>query len=127
MKKDNDIKAFTDLYAWQEAHSLVVSFYKISKFFPKEELFALASQMRRAVVSVTSNIAEGFGRQSFKDKEHFYVIARGSLVELQSQLFVAKDVGYIEEMQFNELSDQAIRVHAVLGGLIRATKERNNQ
>ena len=124
MKNESEIKAFTDLNAWREAHALVIAFYKLSQHFPKEEQFGLTSQMRRAAVSVSSNITEGFGRQTFKDKEHFYIMARGSLVELQSQLYVAKDVQYIKIDEFTDISDQATKVHAILGGLIRATKER---
>ncbi|MDF1496992.1 MAG: four helix bundle protein [Patescibacteria group bacterium] len=97
---DNDykpIKDFTDLYAWQVGHELVLLIYKHSQKFPKEELFGLTNQMRRSAVSVTSNIAEGFSRKTAKDKSHFYYMSKGSLTELQDQLHIAKDVGYINE------------------------------
>ena len=74
------IKSFTDLKTWQEGHQIVILVYKITKEFPKEEIFGLVSQMRRAVVSITSNIAEGFGRQTYKEKVQFYYIAQGSLI-----------------------------------------------
>jgi four helix bundle protein len=67
----------TDLDAWKEGHKLVLFVYRSTKDFPKEEMFELVSQMRRSTVSITSNIAEGFSRRSFKDKLHFYVIAQG--------------------------------------------------
>jgi len=75
---EKKIKSFTDLNAWREAHKLALIVYKITKDFPKEEMFGLTSQMRRAVVSITSNIAEGFSRQSYSEKVQFYSIAQGS-------------------------------------------------
>ncbi|MDD5626597.1 MAG: four helix bundle protein [Patescibacteria group bacterium] len=78
------IKSFTDLDAWKEGHKLVLMVYEITKKFPKEEMFGLVSQMRRCVVSITSNIAEGFSRQTYKDKICFYSRAQGSVTELQN-------------------------------------------
>jgi len=80
------IRHFTDLRAWQEGHTLVLAVYKVTKDFPKEELFGLTNQIRRAVVSVTSNIAEGFTRYSSKEKNQFYFVCLGSLAEVQNQL-----------------------------------------
>lgn len=70
------IQSFTDLEAWKEGHKLVILIYKGTEKFPQKEIFALTSQMRRCAVSITSNIAEGFGRQSYKEKVQFYSIAR---------------------------------------------------
>ncbi len=120
------IKSFTDLNAWREAHSLAVSIYKVTRKFPVEEQFGLTSQIRRATVSVTSNIAEGFGRRTSKDRLHFYDMARGSLAELQSQLMISRDVGYIAESEFKPLADKSIECHKVLTGLINATKGRDS-
>lgn len=89
------IKSFTDLHAWQEGHCLVFDAYSITKEFPRDEKFGLTSQLRRAAVSVTSNIAEGFSRSSYQDKTRFYSIALGSLTEVQNQLLAARDVEYI--------------------------------
>lgn len=86
------IKNFTDLIAWQEAHKLVLLIYKITDQFPQKEIYALTSQMRRAAISVTSNIAEGFSRKSSKEKIQFYYMSTGSLAELQNQLIVSKDI-----------------------------------
>ncbi len=97
------IQLFTDLYSWQEAHKLVVLIYKITKNFPNDELYGLTNQMRRAVVSITSNIAEGFSRQSYAEKTQFYSVAQGSNTELQNQMMVAKDIGYLNEETFNNL------------------------
>lgn len=73
------IQSFHDLRVWQESHSLVVCVYKTTKSFPKEELFGLTNQIRRASVSITSNLAEGFGRETIKDRVHFYIMSLGSL------------------------------------------------
>src|SRR3989344_3686390 len=97
------IKSFTDLNAWKEGHQLVLMIYKKTKLFPKEELFGLVSQMRRCVVSITSNLAEGFSRQSYKEKLQFYSMALGSVTELQNQLLVSRDVGYLSQQTFQEI------------------------
>ena len=116
------IKSFTDLDAWKEGHKLVLMIYEITKSFPKEETFGLVSQMRRCVVSITSNVAEGFSRQSYKEKAQFYSVAQGSVTELQNQLLIAKDVGLIEKEKFNELAAQSIKVHKIINGLIKSSK-----
>jgi len=122
MEEKNKIASFRDLYAWQEGHKEVLQVYHCTKHFPKEELFALTSQMRRAAVSVTSNIAEGFSRTSIKEKAMFYTIAKGSLTELHNQLIIARDVGYLEEIEFHSLEDQLIKTHKILNGLITKTR-----
>lgn len=94
------IKSFFYLEAWQEGHKLVVLIYRITKQFPKEELFGLTNQLRRAAVSVTSNIAEGFARETACDKNRFHLIAKTSTIEIQNQLIVARDVGYLNEENF---------------------------
>lgn len=97
------IYAFTDLIVWQESHRLVLMIYIATKKFPREEIFGITSQMRRAAVSITSNIAEGFARRSNKEKLQFYAIARGSLVELESQLLVARDVSFLPLNDFEDI------------------------
>ena len=96
------IRNFTDLRAWQEGHKLVLYVYQLTRKFPKEELFALTSQLRRAVTSITSNIAEGFSRHSYKEKVNFYHISLGSTTEVENQLIISKDIGYISEMEFQK-------------------------
>ena len=118
------IVTFKDLNAWKEGHVLVLLVYRLTRKFPKDELFALISQMRRAVVSVTSNIAEGFGRASMKEKIQFYTIAHGSVTELQNQLLVSRDVGYMSSDEFATADTQATLVHKILTGLIRASRAR---
>lgn len=115
---------FTDLNTWKEGHKLVLMVYQITKKFPKEELFGLINQMRRAVISVTSNIAEGFSRQSYKEKAQFYSMAQGSLTELQNQLLISKDVGYLTAEEYKEIIYQSAIVHKLINGLIKSSKSR---
>lgn len=117
------MKSFTELHAWQEGHKLVIMTYKITKSFPRDELFGIINQMRRAVISITSNIAEGFSRQSYREKVQFYTVALGSLTELQNQLLVARDVGYTNQVDFKKIAEQTIVVHKLINGLIRKSKE----
>lgn len=119
---NNTIKQFTDLHTWQESHHLVLMIYKIIKNFPKEEMFALSDQMRRASVSITSNIAEGFGRQTIKEKIQFYYQAQGSLVEIKNQLIIAKDIGYLNKDDYLNVFRQADISHQLLQGLITKSK-----
>ncbi len=116
------IKEFTDLRAWQEAHALVLDVYSLTRNFPKDETFGLTSQMRRAAVSITSNIAEGFGRHGYRERVQFYYLAHGSLVELKNQIIVARDVGYIPSNRLHQLKTQADLAHKLLQGLITKTK-----
>ena len=121
--KQSKIASFTDLKAWQEGHKLVVSVYTLTKKFPAEEQFALTSQMRRAAVSVTSNIAEGFSRPTKADKMHFYYMAQGSLTELQNQLLIARDVKYVLAEDILGFADKTVTVHKLLTGLIKALRD----
>ncbi len=123
MEYNKKIQSFTDLEVWKEAHKLALLVYELTKNFPKEEIFGLISQLRRAAVSITSNIAEGFSRQSYKEKIQFYFMARGSLVELQSQLLISRDVQYLTSGNFNKISQQSIIVHKLLNALIKKSRE----
>jgi len=120
-KNRQTIKTFTDLTAWQKGHQLVILVYQITNQFPKEETYSLVDQMRGSAVSVTSNIAEDFGRQTYKKKLQFYYQAQGSLTELKNQILVAKDIGYLNENDFR-LVDQANDTYRLLQGLISSTK-----
>jgi four helix bundle protein len=125
--ENTKIRDFTDLNAWKEGHVLVLMIYKITKNFPKEEMFGIISQMRRSAVSITSNIAEGFGRQSYKEKVYFYYLAQGSLIELKNQVIICKDIQYINNDIFNEITNQANLAHKLLQGLITKSKSFINQ
>ncbi|MFA7654073.1 MAG: four helix bundle protein [Candidatus Magasanikbacteria bacterium] len=113
------IKSFKDLYAWQEGHKLVLYIYQFSEDFPSKEIFGLTNQMRRAAVSITSNIAEGFSRNTVKDKCQFYAIALGSLSELQNQLLIAEDVNYLNKENFLKIANQSVVVGKLINGLKR--------
>ena len=118
------IKKFTDLYAWQEGHKLVLMIYKNTEKFPDKERFGIIDQMRRAAVSVTSNIAEGFSRRSSKEKNRFYCVAQASLVELQNQLIISRDINYLPNSGFKIVADQSIVTNKLLNGLLKATKDK---
>lgn len=117
------IKSFTDLTAWQKAHKLAIEVYKATDLFPESEKFVLVSQIRRSVISITSNIAEGFSRQGIKEKIQFYYLALGSTTELQNQLLLARDLKYLENKKFQELAQQTIEVHKLINGLIKSLKK----
>lgn len=116
------IQNFTDLRAWQHAHQLSIDIYMATRNFPKEEIFGITRQIRQAVVTVESNIAEGFGRRTSADRLHFYDMARGSLNELQTQLLLARDIQYLIDRDYAVLTTQATDCHKILSGLIKSTR-----
>jgi four helix bundle protein len=122
----NRIISFTGLEAWREGHKLVLNIYKITKFFPKEEIFGLTNQMRRCAVSVTSNIAEGFSRHRWKEKLQFYSITLGSMTELESQLLIARDIKYLDNKIFEQIANQMVQVSKLVNGLIKKSKSMIN-
>lgn len=115
------IEKFEDLIAWQEARKLTNLIYDVAKKFDNKDL-SLARQMRRAAVSVMSNISEGFGRHTFNDSKQFFTIARGSIAELQSHLYIAKDQGYFNDADFEKLYKQTISVNKLINGIIKNSK-----
>jgi four helix bundle protein len=123
-KEAHKIFDFRDLFAWQQGHEFVLIVYRLTKKFPQMEEFGLTSQLRRSAVSVTSCIAEGFSRNTFKDKYNFYRMAQASLSESQNQLIIAKDVGYIDDNDFKIAYNQAITSHKLLTGLCKSTRLR---
>ena len=122
-QESGKIKNFTDLNAWKEGHKLVVNIYKLTKIFPKEELFGLTNQIRRASVSITSNLAEGFSRHSYKEKVNFYHMSLGSITEVENQLIIARDIGYISLEDFQKIENQLLTVNKLCNGLIKKSKE----
>jgi four helix bundle protein len=120
------IRFFTQLHVWQEGHKLVILIHRCLKEFPDNQQYGLSNQMSRASISITSNVAEGFGRISYKEKIQFYHIAQGSLTELQNQLLVARDIGYISQKRFKEIAEQTILVHKLLSGFIKSAKQRSH-
>lgn len=109
--------SFETLNAWQEARQLVVSVYQLLDRFPKFEKYALCDQIRRAIVSVPSNLAEGSGRSSLKEQIHFIEISYGSLMETYCQLIIANDLKYIDEQSLESLKPSINTVAKLLNGL----------
>ena len=114
-----------DLRAWQEAMTLVKDVYQITASFPKDEIYALTSQMRRAAVSIPSNIAEGAARTGDKEFLQFLSISRGSLSELETQLIIAKELGYMLEL--NEIMLKMDGLFGLLGGLMKSLRVRTQK
>jgi four helix bundle protein len=114
---------YSKLEVWMEARKLVNLLYDSSKLFPKEELFGLTNQMRRAAISIPSNIAEGCGRQTSKETIHFLHISRGSLYELETQYYLALDQKYIDESTFNIVLAQIQTCKKLLNGFINYYKK----
>lgn len=111
------LSSFEDLTVWQKSQDFAVEIYRITKTFPKDEVFAITSQLRRAASSISANIAEGFGRESKKDKLHFYTIAYGSILETKNFLYLAKRLGYIEGSQLEELLVLSVDCQKLLNAL----------
>ena len=124
MTANGKIQSFTDLETWQVGHEFVLMVYRETTSFPDEEKFGLKSQIRRAAGSITHNIAEGFVRSGRQDKVRFYDTSRSSLAELQDQLLIARDLGYIEPDTFKQLADESVRVRKLLNGLRSSAVER---
>lgn len=109
--------SFRNLEAYKESKGLVKEVYRLLKNFPKEEQYALCDQLRRAAVSITSNIAEGSGRSSAKEKVHFLEISYASLMEVLSQMDIALDLGYITEEEFSDFEIMCDKVASLISGL----------
>lgn len=105
---EKSISSFENLTVWQESQSFAVAVYKVSQSFPKEELFGITSQIRRAASSISANIAEGFGRTSTKDKLNFYTIAYGSLLETKNFLYLSEKLGYLDREQLDQLITHSV-------------------
>jgi len=112
------INSFTQLDAWKSGHKLVLAAFVCCKNMSRYDV--LRNQIERAALSITSNISEGFGRQSYADKKHFYIIARGSAYEVQNQLIVGRDLGSIKEDDFKDLARLSLDSIKLLHGLIRS-------
>lgn len=112
---------YRKLLVYQHAHSLVVAVYKVTRSFPKEELFGLVSQMRRAAVSVVANIVEGYARKTKKENVNFLHIARGSLTELEYYIDLSLELRYISQEEYQALAEVRTTVGKLLAGFIRSS------
>ncbi len=113
------VKTYKDLLVWQKGIQLVKLVYTGLEGFPKDEIFGLQNQMKRAAVSVPSNIAEGWGRNSTQSYLQFLKIARGSLFELETQLILARELKFIQDIKFNEIADLITEESKMLNALIK--------
>ncbi|MGY3053183.1 four helix bundle protein [Pedobacter sp. UYEF25] len=116
---EKEKKNYTDLDVWKEARTLSKEIYLASSDFPKDERFGLTSQIRRAVVSIPSNIAEGCGRNHPKDSIQFFFIARGSIYEVETQLYLAFDLEYISDIDLEPLLIKLELTRKLLNGFIK--------
>jgi four helix bundle protein len=114
-----NVRTYRDLIVWQKSMKLVTDIYKATKSFPSDELYTLTSQLRRCAISIPSNIAEGYGRNSTLDYKRFLQIATGSLFELQTQIEIAVNLNYLAGEIFNTLYDQAKEIEYMLIALIK--------
>jgi four helix bundle protein len=120
-----EIKSYQDLAAWQAAYALALSVYKATSHFPADERYGLTSQLRRASVSVSSNIAEGYGRGRRTEYARYLRVARGSLFEVENQAMLSRDLGYLQAELYEELKLLIDGAARPLSGLIRSIEGRS--
>ena len=116
---------FRGLKVWQKAHQLTLAVYRATTSFPKEEMYGLTAQIRRSAASIPSNIAEGCGRNTAGDMARFLQVALGSGSELEYQLLLAHELGFLREKEYSHLSSEATQVKRMLASLIRKLKTDN--
>ena len=117
------IRTFKDLMVWQKSYQLALDIYKISKNFPSEEKFGLTSQIRRAAISVPSNIAEGYARRYIKSYISFLKISHGSIAEVETQILISKDLGYTKEETLKKIIIKCTEIQKMLWALIRSLEK----
>jgi four helix bundle protein len=120
------LKSFRELEVWQKAHALTLDVYSATSQFPRAEQFGVVAQIRRAVMSIPANIAEGFGRHTTKDFLHFLTIANGSLEETRYFLILSSGLRYLEDDRLKQLESRCDSVGQMLGALSRSLRERNS-
>ena len=118
------LKNYRDLIVWQKSYQLCIDIYRITKDFPKEERFGLTSQIRRAAVSVPSNIAEGYGRKTTPDYIRALYVAYGSHCELETQMLLSGDLGYIKVADMKKLQEEIGEVERMLKALIKSLERK---
>ncbi len=115
--------SYKDLRAWKQSINLVLEIYRCTRKFPKDEMYSLTRQLRRAAVSVASNIAEGKGRSSDKELVLFLHHARGSLLEVETQLLIARELGYLDEADAEQVLQETEHLAKTLNALINSLKK----
>lgn len=124
-EREKRMKTHYDLNVWNDSIDLVKEIYKITIKFPKEEIYGLTSQIKRAVISIPSNIAEGASRQTNKEFIQFLYIALGSASEVETQLIIAKELNFINDSDLNYLSNKLGKIKKMLNGLIKHLRDRD--
>ena len=119
-----EYKTHKDLDVWKNSINFVTDIYKLTGNFPKEEIYCISNQMRRAAVSIPSNIAEGAGRKHNKEFIQFLHIAMGSSSELETQIFISKNLNYISEEQMNTILEKLYDIRKMLSGLLKAVSSK---
>ena len=119
------MRDFRELKIWSRSHELTLEVYRLTRSFPKEEIYGLTSQMRRSSASVPSNIAEGCGRDSDPDFNRFLKIAMGSASELDYQLLLAKDLGYLDSTEYEKQAAEITEIKKMLNSFIQALKAKS--
>ena len=117
--------SFENIIAWQKAHAFVLLVYRVTKHFPKDEIFGLTSQFRRAAVSIEANIAEGYKKLSKADKLRFFNISQGSLEECRDYIILSRDLGYISQIEFEELHKGLEKTSKFLNSYCKAIVNNN--
>ena len=120
------LKNYKELMVWQKFYQLCLDIYSVTRKFPKEEIYGLSAQMRRAAVSLPSNIAEGYGRRTTADSVRYPYIAYGSICELETQVLLAKDLDYIHGSELNGLQQALGDVERALKGLIKSLERKRS-
>lgn len=115
-------EGFRDLIVWQKAYNIALDTYKMTKAFPKDELYGLTTQLRRAAISISANIAEGYERQHRKEYIQFLAISKGSLGEVETYLMFSRDLGYIKGENYSDMEGKRKEVGKLLRGLINSLK-----
>ncbi|MFQ5976273.1 MAG: four helix bundle protein [Candidatus Hydrothermarchaeales archaeon] len=121
------LRTYRDLKVWEKSYNLCLEVYKLLKKLPVEERYGLSLQMRRSVVSIPSNIAEGYGRRGKQEYIHYLYVAYGSYCELETQLLLASDLGYIEKETFEKIFEQAREVERMLKALIDSLDKKSSK
>ena len=116
------LRNYKELKVWEKSYQLCLEVYRITKGFPKIEIYGLISQMRRAALSIPSNIAEGYGRKTLSDYLRFLYIAYGSVCELETQIMLSGDLGYLNENQLSKLQKEIREVERMLQALIKSLR-----
>ena len=126
MKMENKmtkINSFEDLECWQEAKALAVDIYKISSYGNLNKDFSLKNQLRKSAISIASNVSEGKERETLAEFIRFLYISKGSTGELKTQLYITKEIGYLNENDFQGLMDRLTKISAMIGALIKSLKK----